>query len=449
MVLDLIVKHKQELMSSHKPLDNGFKAKLKPSSRSLKKALLSNRTSFICEIKPASPSQGVLRKEIDISEIANIYDPFADAISVLADEKFFNGSLENVRKVSEGTACPILCKDVVIGPEQIYEARYFGADAVLLMLSVLDDDNYKRCYEVAAGLNLDVISEVHDESEMKRAVKLKAPIIGINNRNLKTLEIDMDTTERLLPMAPKDAVLISESGFSDHAQVMRYKNKVNGFLVGSSLMRSSRIDLALRALIFGRVKICGITNANDARLAYDAGAYYGGLNFAPQSKRKIDIKEAKMIKAGAPLKWGGIFVDQSLDEVIQTANALNLDFVQLHGHEAKDFIQDLRPMLPVDCEIWKAFGMHESIEIPERLGADLLLFDAANNQGTGKSFNWKIIDQARTERFGIAGGIGAHNAHDAARLNPYLIDIASGAEEVDPRKKSKSSLQEIFKVLRG
>lgn len=449
MVLDVIVKHKHEIINKRSAEINLYKAKLKPSQKSLFDALKQKRTSFICEIKPASPSQGMLRKQVDVAEVATTYAPFADAISVLADEKFFQGSLNNVKRVSEEVQCPILCKDVVVGPEQVFEARNYGADAVLLMLSVLDDKTYKICEAAAQSLNMDIICEVHNEEEMKRAIKLNAPIIGINNRNLHTLEIDMDTSERLLPLVPKDTIVISESGFASHAQVLRYQKKVGGFLIGSSLMRSPRIDLALRELIFGRVKICGLTKPDDARLAYDAGSYYGGLNFARSSKRFITVDEAKKIMAAAPLSWGGIFVDQPIDEVIQIASTLRLDFVQLHGHEAKDYIRDLRPLLAGECEIWKAVGVCDGIDIPPRLGADLILFDSANGGGSGISFDWALLDKERMLKFGIAGGINAKNAYDASLKNPWLIDIASGSEDGDPRKKSPRQIKEIFAALRG
>lgn len=448
MVLEQIIKHKHKILPDRLSAINSYKEALEPSERSLIKALTKHK-AYITEIKPASPSQGVLRKKINIEEVAKIYEPFADAISVLADEKFFLGSLNNVKAVSKIVKCPILCKDIVIQKEQIFEARHYGADAILLMMSVLNDDNYKECRKVAASLNMDVITEVHSEEEMKRAIKLNALIIGINNRNLNTLTIDMTTTERLLSLVPPTTLVISESGFFNHQQVLAYRDKVNGFLVGSSLMKSERIDLALRELIFGRVKICGITNESDALTAYEAGAYYGGLNFSSISKRRIDIVEAKNIKAKAPLKWGGIFLDQPVDEVISIANELNLDFVQLHGHEAEDYIRDLRPLLPVDCEIWKAIGVKEAVDISPHLGADLILLDALQNNGSGKSFDWQLINKNRIERFGLAGGINESNAHEASLLNPWLIDIASGAEEHDARKKSPERLRAIFRVLRG
>src|SRR5580704_11709985 len=145
MVLSQMIAYKEDLIRRKSAKISKYKNSLSPSKKSLYQALNKEKTAFICEIKPSSPSQGVIRKEVDIIQVADIYAPFADAISVLADEKFFNGSLANVQKVSDRVRCPVLCKDVVVSPLQIYEARFYGADAVLLMLSVLDDETYLAC----------------------------------------------------------------------------------------------------------------------------------------------------------------------------------------------------------------------------------------------------------------------------------------------------------------
>ncbi|MCA9506918.1 MAG: bifunctional indole-3-glycerol-phosphate synthase TrpC/phosphoribosylanthranilate isomerase TrpF, partial [Myxococcales bacterium] len=314
MALEAIVEYKHRFINEKIEEIKSYKDFLLPSANNFFQALEQSPVAYICEIKQASPSLGLIRKDVNVLDVAKLYSPFADAISVLADEKYFLGSLENVLSVSHKKYAPLLCKDIVVSPWQIYQARRYGADAVLLMLSVLDDDNYRACEKIACDLKMAVVCEVHDEEEMKRANQLKAKIIGINNRNLKTLEVDVNTTERLLNLAWKDALIISESGFATHRQIYRYKDKVKGFLVGTSLMRQERIDRALRELIFGRVKICGLTNAYDAKIAYDNGAYYGGLNFSPLSQRCISVDEARSIIDGSPLSYGGIFVNQSVDE---------------------------------------------------------------------------------------------------------------------------------------
>ena len=451
-MLDQIISHKQEVVTKRRSEIEAYKNTLEPSKKSMIQALKKHKRAFICEIKLASPSQGLIRKNIDISDVARIYEPFADAMSVLAEEKFFMGALSNVKKISEEQACPVLCKDIVVSPLQVYEARHYGADAVLLMLSVLDDQTYKKCEEVALKLKMDIICETHTAEEIKRANNLGAAIIGINNRNLGNLEIDLETTARLRPLVHPNAVVIAESGFVNNQQILRYAGLVDGFLVGTSLMRARRIDLALRELIFGRVKICGLTNAHDARLAYDFGAYYGGLNFWSFSKRRINLEEAKAIIKHAPLSYGGVFVNQSIDEVINIAQELRLDFVQLHGEEGKDYIRELRRLLAPDCEIWKAIRVKDKILVPEKNNADLILFDTFSPQaygGTGTTFDWGLCKEYAAHKFGVAGGLSTSNIRQAAGLNAFVLDIASGAEENDCRRKSPERLSKIFALLRG
>lgn len=451
MALLEIVRYKKALILEKKHQLELYKKQVKKSTRSLKDALLKDRKVFICEIKPASPSQGVINKNADVKEIAEIYAPFVDGISVLADEKYFGGSLLNVQKVSELNRCPVLCKDVVVAPFQIYEARYFGADAVLLMLSVLDDEQYRECERAAVALCMDIITEVHDEAELARATKLNAKIIGINNRNLKTLQIDLSTTKRLAPHLPKDAIIISESGFTSRTQVKELAPFVHGFLIGTSLMQAERIDLKLRSILFGRVKICGISRREDAVAAYQHGAYYGGLNFSSVSKRRVSMDEARSIKEGILLFWGGVFVNQPLEEVYEIATFLGLDFVQLHGDETDDYVRDLRQKLG-DKEIWQAIRLKSDKKIPLKLAADRVLldrFDAGQYGGTGQSFDWGVLEtDANRHRYVVAGGVTADNIVKLDALNPFAIDIASGVEDSDPRKKSAAKIAEIFTKLR-
>ena len=451
MALDAIIAYKHEYLRSKAAQIDAMRCSVTKAEQSLIKSLMQEHASIICEIKPASPSKGVIRAQADIDAIADIYAPFANAISVLADEKFFGGSLANVQKVARRVSCPVLAKDVVVSPQQIIEARAFGAHAVLLMLSVLDDETYRACAKTAQDLGMDFITEVHDESEILRANNFAAPIIGINNRNLKTLSIDMTTTERLAPMAHENAVVIAESGIKERAQIKKLAPLVHGFLIGTSLMQAERIDLALRELVFGRVKICGLTNKNDADTAYRAGAYYGGLNFAQQSKRAVQMEDAQMIVQGSPLVFGGVFVNQSIDEVCTTAEQLNLAFVQIHGDETKDYLVDLRKRLPTGVEIWRAVRVKNEASVPDHTDADRILldgFDENNYGGSGKAFDWAILRKAKPNHFIIAGGIRPDNAAIADSFAPFAIDIASGVEDGEPRKKSAALINELFLHLR-
>jgi indole-3-glycerol phosphate synthase/phosphoribosylanthranilate isomerase len=189
-----------------------LRAKAVPTEKSLKAALARPGARFIMEVKRVSPSEGTLRQGADPAAIARAYRGAADAISVLVDGPYFGGSYDDLAAVRAEFSGPILAKDFVIDPRQVPEARIHGADAVLAMLSVLDDDQAAQVMAEARRLGMDVLVEAHDEAELRRALGLGAEIVGINNRDLKTLKVDLATTERLAPMVPKDRVLVAESG---------------------------------------------------------------------------------------------------------------------------------------------------------------------------------------------------------------------------------------------
>lgn len=446
-LLDMIA-HKKIAVSKRVHILDDLKKIVRPTVKKLSSSLKGN-CGFICEIKFASPSKGMISQEISPTKIAKIYEPFACAISVLADEHFFSGSYDYVKEVALAVNCPVLCKDIVVSPLQIYEARYYGADIVLLMLSVLDDDLYRECFDIAQSLNMDVICEVHSKEEMTRANKLLAPIIGINNRDLKTLKINMHTAKLAL-LAHEDALIILESGFSTHQQIMDHKKLCNGFLIGTSLMSSERIDLALREMIFGRVKICGLTNPIDAQASYEAGAYYGGLNFADISLRKISMSMAKEIIAAAPLIYGGVFVNQNISLVNDIARTLKLSFVQIHGDEDDDYIYDLRKILPHNIKIWRALAIKDKVIIPQNNNVDYWLLDSCskNKGGSGNSFSWDLLKNISLENIILAGGIKPNNVKEASLLMPFALDCASGVEE-DIGKKALVKLKQLFTNLRG
>jgi indole-3-glycerol phosphate synthase/phosphoribosylanthranilate isomerase len=189
MALDSIIAHKRDEVAKRKderPLEEIAKG-LEPSERSLLSALECGRTAFILECKKASPSRGVIREDYDPAKLARDLSRHADAISVLADERFFGGKLADVRTVSEAVTLPVFMKDFIVDPYQVYEARAHGADAILMIMAALGDKACGEILDAANKLNLDVLVEVHDEGELARALKLDARVIGINSRNLKTL----------------------------------------------------------------------------------------------------------------------------------------------------------------------------------------------------------------------------------------------------------------------
>ena len=216
-VLEKIVIDKRAEIAARKqafPLE-AFVDSLQPSKKSFFGALSGPDAAFILECKKASPSKGLIREHFDLDEIIAAYQPYAACISVLTDEKYFQGKFEYLEYVSQRVKQPVINKDFFVDEYQVHLGRYYGADAILLMLSVLSDDEYNALRDVARQYQMDVLTEVSNEEEMHRAIALKANIIGINNRNLRDLSTDLATTERLVPMLASVTfphVVISESG---------------------------------------------------------------------------------------------------------------------------------------------------------------------------------------------------------------------------------------------
>ena len=200
-----------------------------------------DKLSVIAEVKKASPSAGVIDPNFDPIRQARMYiEGGASCMSILTDEKYFQGHLSYLSQISKESPIPLLRKDFTVHEVQIYEAVVAGADAILLIVAALDDDELKHLYDVAKDLQLDVLVEVHDLPEMERALDLEADLIGINNRNLKTFKTDLATTEELADEVPENVILISESGIKSIADAQRALDAgANGLLVGESLMRAT------------------------------------------------------------------------------------------------------------------------------------------------------------------------------------------------------------------
>lgn len=198
---------------------------------------------FIGEIKVASPLKGVIRRDLDLLHISNIYNKKVDAISIITEEDFFKGSLSYLETVKTNVTRPVLRKDFIIEEYQIYESILAGADAILLIASILDEGQSKDFLELSRELGMSVLFEVHNEQELERALKIEAPIVGINNRDLKTMQIDLNTTLRLRAMIPKDRIVVSESGIKTREDVKRLEEaQVDAVLIGTVLMEAQDIE---------------------------------------------------------------------------------------------------------------------------------------------------------------------------------------------------------------
>lgn len=436
---------------------------LAPSTRSLRQALRSAPCGYILECKRQAPSGGLLRADYDPAALARSYAEVASAISVLTDEPFFGGSLDHLAQVRAAVALPVLCKDFVVEPYQLYEARRWGADAVLLMLSVLDDALLRECLALATSLGLDALVEVRDRPELERALSAGAELVGINNRNLATLEVELETTELLAPLVPAEVTLVAESGIRSRADVRRLRPLVDGFLVGSSLMRRAELGRAARELVFGRVKVCGLTRAEDARACWRQGASWGGLIFAERSPRAVTLEQAAALRLAAPeLQWAGVFVDAPPTTIAECAATLGLQAVQLHGDESAATLRALRSALPAGCALWKAIGVPvegptlgaASLSTAQALGADRLLLDSqrgGKRGGTGSAFDWRglaALPAATRAELLLAGGLGPANIAEADTLGVWALDLNSGVEEA-PGRKSAERLAACGAALRA
>lgn len=449
-VLAKIVTDKRQWVEARKvnqPLDS-FKQDLVKSDRDFYQALTSDRAAFILECKKASPSKGLIRDDFNLDYIASVYNKYANAISILTDEKYFQGNFEFLPRVRSQVSQPILCKDFMIDTYQVYLARHYSADAILLMLSVLNDQEYQQLAEVADSLGLGILTEVSNEQELARAISLKARVIGINNRNLRDLTIDLNRTKVLAKGIPEGTIILSESGIYNNQQVRDLRSHANGFLIGSSLMAEDDLELAVRKVLIGEHKVCGLTRMQDAHSVYQAGAIFGGLIFAEGSRRKVDIDTARAVISGAPLRYVGVFQNQSIEQVVETASQLNLSAVQLHGDEDQAYIDQLKPLLAESCQIWKAYGVSDSV--PELLTGNIdrhLLDSKVGTQsgGTGVSFDWSLINQA--ENIMLAGGLSPDNAKQAASLGCLGLDLNSGVESA-PGIKESELIEQAFAQIK-
>ncbi|WP_159565033.1 bifunctional indole-3-glycerol-phosphate synthase TrpC/phosphoribosylanthranilate isomerase TrpF [Budvicia diplopodorum] len=448
-VLTRIVQDKRLWVTARKqqqPLAS-FRHSVVASERSFYQALTSDKAVFILECKKASPSKGLIRHNFDPRAIAESYRDFASVISVLTDEKYFQGSFDYLTLVSNQVHQPVLCKDFIIDPYQIYLARFYHADAVLLMLSVLDDEEYVALAEVANSLNMGVLTEVSNESELERAIALQARVVGINNRDLRDLSIDLNRTRTMAPRLSASTIVISESGIHHYGQIRELSQYANGFLIGSALMSEPELDLAVRRVILGENKVCGLTRAEDAAAAYQAGAVYGGLIFVGKSPRYINLAQAQKVIAGAPLRWVGVFSNAQRETVCLTVEKLHLFAVQLHGNEDPTYVADLRAHLPEGCQIWKAHSVEG--ELPELNDSNIDRYLLDNGAGgSGQSFDWQMAKDKTVGNMMLAGGLNPDNVGQAAKLGYKGLDFNSGVESA-AGVKDIVKINSVFSTLRS
>ena len=457
-------------------------------------ALRQQDFNFICEVKKASPSKGIIAEDFPYLDIAKEYEVAgAAAISVLTEPDFFKGDKKYLQEIASTVKIPVLRKDFIIDEYQIYQAKVWGASAILLICACLDVPTLTKFRELADSLGLSSLVEAHDEHEVQMAIDCGARIIGVNNRNLKDFTVDVQNSVRLRNLVQDDVIFVSESGLEtpEDIQVLR-DNNIGVALMGETFMRSPNKVKKL-AYLYGptyytpKVKMCGISKVETIPAVVEAKPDYMGLVFAP-SKRQVTVDQAKIlvselhkqyanrynrdavqwsndvIQVGTitdalqegtttgdahegmltstenasptlihqeAIKTVGVFVNETLDNLVSIATEANLDVVQLHGDEDEAFIQSLKERTNV--EVWKAVQIRSSTDAEAWIdsSADMLLFDAYHKDergGTGEVFDWSCLDEFERP-FMLAGGIDSTNVARAIRtVRPYGIDISSGIE---------------------
>lgn len=458
------------------PADTGFP---------FEAALRQQDFNFICEVKKASPSKGIIAEHFPYLDIAKEYEVAgAAAISVLTEPDFFKGDKKYLQEIASAVKIPVLRKDFIIDEYQIYQAKVWGASAILLICACLDVPTLTKFRELADSLGLSSLVEAHDEHEVQMAIDCGARIIGVNNRNLKDFTVDVQNSVRLRNLVQDDVIFVSESGLEtpEDIQVLR-DNNIGVALMGETFMRSPN-KVEKLSYLYGptyytpKVKMCGISKVETISAIVDAKPDYMGLVFAP-SKRQVTVDQAKtlveelhkqygnrysreevqcsndVVQDGAvigavhegtltstenasptlihqeAIKTVGVFVNETLDNLVTIATEVNLDAVQLHGDEDEAFIQSLKERTNV--EVWKAVQIRSAADAEAWIdsSADMLLFDAYHKDergGTGEVFDWSSLDEFERP-FMLAGGIDSTNVARAIRtVRPYGIDISSGIE---------------------
>ena len=256
MLKEIILKKKERVALAKQQLpEEELKVKvqgLTPTRPFIEAINKPRQISLIAEIKKASPSQGVIRQDFNHLEIARIYqETGAQAISVLTEEDYFLGNISFINEVKNLTSVPVLRKDFILEPYQVYESRFYGADAILLIAGILTQEEITQFAAISAELGMDTLVEVHNEKELKKVLKLKTiSLIGINNRDLHTLEVDPKTTERLFTLIPKDKVVVVESGLKSSQDILFLKILgVNAALIGTAFMQAENIRAKVEELM--------------------------------------------------------------------------------------------------------------------------------------------------------------------------------------------------------
>jgi indole-3-glycerol phosphate synthase len=408
-----------------------LKGSLKKSERDFKAAIaMPPALNLIAEIKRSSPSdKHIFTGDFQADKIAAVYESSgADAISVLTDEKFFNGSLENLQLARSATkSIPLLMKDFIIDEYQIYLARHYGADAILLIAAILSREEIDHFITLARSLDMDVLLEVHNKQELAVAQKTSADIFGINNRDLHTFSIDPKTFLKLFHRIPGGNVIVAESGYTAK-NTHTIQGLANAALIGTSIMKSKNMIQEIRHIktMKKKFKACGIRSVEAAEYCEVNKIDMVGVNFVPESKRRVDIDTAKSIcEVLTNTISVGIFQDESLEEVNRIAEEVGLDFVQLSGMESAAYCSEvIRPVI-------KTVSINNRNALAEYADVVSMFIIDGIKPGSGEAYDYSVLKELNPGKpFLVAGGVNETNVESILTELPLAIgvDTATGIE---------------------
>jgi indole-3-glycerol phosphate synthase/phosphoribosylanthranilate isomerase/anthranilate synthase/indole-3-glycerol phosphate synthase/phosphoribosylanthranilate isomerase len=417
---------------------------------------------LIAEIKHASPSKGLIAETCVPVAQARAYERGgAAAISVLTEPHFFQGSLGNLREVRKAVALPVLRKDFIVDPYQVYEARAAGADALLLIVALLDDGMLRDLLALTRSLGMEALVEAHNADEVRSAVAAGASVIGVNSRDLRTFAVDTAVVQNLRPLAPRDRVFVAESGIQNRLDATRARAwGADAILVGEALMRADNPEALARnlatasggatAAFFARsgqpfVKVCGLATEEQARAVARLGADAFGLVFAPMAPphRRVTVEQARRLVVAAreeasvnaaPLAVG-VCVNEAPEAIAEYGERVGLDTMQLSGDETPEDCARVAAL--TGLPVLKALRLRSERDLAQldeyALAGAIILLDTPKDGlygGTGEMGDWALArTAARRWPIILSGGMAPDNVADAiTAVHPRGVDVSSGVE---------------------
>ena len=440
-------------------------AALAPKPRPFVEALrphLGGPARLIAEIKRASPSKGIITQTFDPVAQAKAYERGgAAAISILTEPHSFQGSLEHLRAVRDAVALPVLRKDFIFDPYQVYEARAAGADALLLIVALLDDVTLRELLALTCELGMEALVEAHDADEVRRAVAAGASVIGVNSRDLRTFSVNTAIVQNLRPLVPRDCVFVAESGIQNRLDATRARAwGSDAILVGEALMRADDPEALARdlatasggatAAFFGRsgqpfMKICGLATEEQARTVTRLGADAFGLVFASMAPphRRVSVEQARRLVLASHDEAGehttplavGVFVNETSWAIAEYAERAGLSAVQLSGDESPDDCARVASLTGLPA--LKALRLQSEIDLVQldeyALAGAIIMLDTPKDGaygGTGETGDWALArEAARRWLVILSGGLTPENVTVAIEVvHPHGVDVSSGIE---------------------